>query len=379
MPILEQLNRRLGGRLVVCSGEPPSGSSHESLLVTRSPSYRQISLQNRWLNGDRLHFQHYAEALSSPDKSIVVLAEESPRSVSLPLLLRKASNRGFPTILWGHFSSNNRPLGSKNIRDRYRIRMAKNAGALVTYTAEIAEQLSRVVTPGKVFVAQNTLDTETLFRIQRELDAEGRAAVRRRLGLPEGSVLLFLGRLIREKGTDLLVDTIRALGRSGTLLLVIGDGPERERICDEAEKAGVKTRFLGAMNDFDQSSPYIYASDVLLNPGYVGLSVIHAFALGVPIVAPLPPGTSRFHSPEWSHIRTKSNGVLAADSSARSLAQAVSEILADQTTFSANARDYAIEHLSVDQMLDGLEAAIRYVSTPSVGDSRSGQDPNSDV
>ena len=72
--------------------------------------------------------------------------------------------------------------------------MAKNAGALVTYTAEIAEQLSRVVTPGKVFVAQNTLDTETLFRIQRELDAEGRAAVRRRLGLPEGSVLLFLGR-----------------------------------------------------------------------------------------------------------------------------------------------------------------------------------------
>ncbi|GMQ82897.1 MAG: hypothetical protein BMS9Abin05_2363 [Rhodothermia bacterium] len=379
MPILEQLNIRLSGRLVVCSGEPPRGSSYESLFTKTPASYRQIVLQNRWLNGDRLHFQHYAEALSSPKESIVVLAEESPRSVSLPLLLRKASNRGFPTILWGHFSSNNRPLGSTDIRDRYRIRMAKNAGALVTYTAEIAEQLSRVVTPEKVFVAQNTLDTKTLFRFQRELDAEGRAAVRGRLGLPEGLVLLFLGRLIREKGTALLVDTIRALGRPDTLLLVIGDGPERELICDEAGKAGVETRFLGAIPDFEKSSPYIYASDVLLNPGYVGLSVIHAFALGVPVVAPMPPDASRFHSPEWSHIRTRINGVLATDSSARSLAQAVSEILADQTTYSANARDYALEHLSVDQMLDGLEAAIRYVSTPSSGDSPTGQNPNRDV
>lgn len=362
MPILEQLNRRLGGRLVVCSGEPPSGSSYESLLVTTSPSYRQICLQNRWLNGDRLHFQHYAEALSSPDQSIVVLAEESPRSVSLPFLLRKASNRGFPTILWGHFSSNNRPLGSKNIRDRYRIRMAKRADALVCYTDQIANQLSNFVNKEKIFVAQNTVDTEPLLKMYDRLREEGLRSVRKRLSIRHENVIVFLGRLVKEKGTDILIETMTHLKDRDYLLLVIGDGPERAQMERVADKKGVSIRFVGALTETEELASHLFASDVLLNPGYLGLSIVQAFAIGVPVVAPVAGTAFRFHSPEWVYVRSGENSILVENATARNFAEAVQTVESDRERFSTAALQFVRKELSADRMIDGILEAIQFAT-----------------
>ena len=96
-------------------------------------------------------------------------------------------------------------------------------------------------------------------------------------------------------------------------------------------------------------------------PGYLGLAVNHAFAFGLPVVSLRnPAGGVKFHSPEVEYIRSGETGLLCSGNSSEALAAGVREVLADRERYSANALAYAQEHLTLDRMVDGLEAAIRH-------------------
>jgi len=359
-PILEILNEKLDGRLVVCSGEPQSGSSFETLVGSGQPGYRQIRLRNRWFRGETLHYQNYKSAFSKSGIPGAVLVEESPRSLSLPGLLRHARSKGAATILWGHFSSNVRALGSNDLRDRFRIRMAKRANALVCYTDQIADQLSGFVSDEKIFVARNTVDTGPLFQIYDRLSEEGVCSVRKRLSIYHENVIVFLGRLVKEKGTEMLIETMTHLRDRDYQLLVIGEGPERAQMKYMAESKGISIQFVGALTDDETLASYLYASDVLLNPGYLGLSIVHAFSIGVPVVAPVAGTAFRFHSPEWVYVRTGENGILVANATAENFADAVLTVMSERKRFSSAALQFAREELSVDRRIDGIVEAIRF-------------------
>ena len=363
-PLLERLNARLGGRLVVCAGAPPKSSSLQSLTDDRRPSFTRVELPNLWLGGEALHAQPFRRVFRSYGSPSVVVAEESPRSISLPFLLRYAKSQGAARLLWGHFSSNRRPLSRRHPADKYRITMARRVEGCICYTEQVARLLDPYVPKERLFVAPNTLDTETLLSLHHELSAEGRASIRRRLDIAENArVVVFLGRLIKEKGVDRLLDVFSALRKRGqSTLLVIGTGPEedamRERIARERMEG---VRLLGAMPDWGASAPYLFAADVLLIPGYLGLAINHAFALGVPVVSQQSPDPAiRYHSPEIAYLRPGHNGLLAAHDNTEAMVAAVKEIIADQERYSRNALAYAREYLSLDAMVDGLVTAIRF-------------------
>lgn len=361
VPILERLNEALDGRLVVCSGRAPRGSSLRSLAETTQHGFGETSLRNFWIAGETAHLQLYAPAFRHWPAPEAILVEESPRSIHLPFLLRRARRMGVGTVLWGHFSSNRREFSPRNFRDRYRLRLAASADACLCYTDEVADLLRPHVAPGRIFVARNTLDTDALFRIRQELEREGRAAVRKRLGIPEdGRVILFLGRLIREKGTERLLDLFREQqSRAPAHLLVLGQGPEERAMELRVAREGIPgVRFLGAKQRDEESGPYIYASDLLLIPGYLGLAVNHAFAFGVPVVSQAAPPGMRYHSPEAAYVRDGENGFLCPHGDGEAMLGAVARVLADRERFSRNALDYARRNLTVDRMIAGMLAAI---------------------
>jgi glycosyltransferase involved in cell wall biosynthesis len=111
-------------------------------------------------------------------------------------------------------------------------------------------------------------------------DAEARAAVRAELGIGEGAVVvLFLGRIARDKGVLDLADAFGALGTDGgrRLLLV---GPDEEGLGPEIER-----RVLGYTA---RPERYLAAADLLCLPSYregFGSVIIEAAASGVPAVA----------------------------------------------------------------------------------------------
>lgn len=365
IPVLEQLNERFDGRLIACSGAPPGASSLGNLVRESTPQYTQVALPNRWLFGERIHAQPFRRAFRRHGVPAAVLAEESPRSVTLPFLLRYARSLGAGRVLWGHFSSNRRAFDPRrHLLDKYRLALAKSVEGCACYTENIADLLRPFVPERNLFVARNTMDLGPMFAQRDALAAEGKAAVRRRLSIPpEGPVLVYIGRLIREKGTDMLLETWGRLTQEAPgALLIIGDGPERAAMEEAVSARALQgVRFLGSLLQ-EEAGPWLYASDLMLMPGYLGLAVNHAFAFGLPVASFRYPegGGIKFHSPEVEYVRSGETGLLCSENTSAALAASVREVLADRERYSANALAYARAHLTLDRMVDGLEAAIRH-------------------
>ena len=119
--------------------------------------------------------------------------------------------------------------------------------------------------------------------------APARAGARARLGLaPDDFAVAALGRFVPVKGFDLLVAALPRLAQAvpGARLLLIGDGPERERLAALATRLGVSARITvtGATSDV---GAYLAAADVFAAPSRnegMGRALVEAMALGLPVV-----------------------------------------------------------------------------------------------
>ena len=360
---LSLLNQRLGDRLVVCSGNPPSNSSLQSLTSEHQPPYHTITLQNYWVGKEKIHFQPFGEVFRQFPHPSVVIAEESVRSLTLPFLLRQARRRGASCLLWGHFSSNGLPFDVDSLKTRYRLALARRVDGCICYSEPIADQLRPHISSERLFVAPNTLDTGNLLTIYDELKLSGRDSVRDRLGIPrESAVIVFMGRLIKSKGISQLLSVFEILRERipNATLLIIGGGAEKEKVDAFARKHG-QVMVFGPITSWKKSAPYLFAADVLLNPGYLGLSINHAFAMGLPVVSQQSPSPHiRYHSPEIVYLEQRKNGILSPFGDLEAMAGAVEEVLENQCTYAQNALSFARKNLGLEKMVDGLANAVAY-------------------
>ena len=119
--------------------------------------------------------------------------------------------------------------------------------------------------------------------------APSRAAARAALRLEPGAfVVAGLGRLVRIKGFDLLVEALPALAAAvpAARLVLIGDGPERAGLEARAAALGVAGRLTvpGAVGDVTR---WLAAADVVAAPSRnegMGRAIVEAMALGIPVV-----------------------------------------------------------------------------------------------
>ena len=121
-----------------------------------------------------------------------------------------------------------------------------------------------------------------------------RAASRSALRLPAGApVILWVGRLEKLKGVDILVEAVAQLRRDDVVLLLVGgdEGAEalRAELQAQAAAAGIaaNVRFEGAV-PHDRLPVYYSAADVCVVPSYYesfGLVAVEAMACGLPVVA----------------------------------------------------------------------------------------------
>jgi glycosyltransferase involved in cell wall biosynthesis len=124
----------------------------------------------------------------------------------------------------------------------------------------------------------------------------------------------FVGRLVRRKGLDVLLDAIARLPesqRSSLTVSVIGDGPERGALEAQAVELGVtgSVDFLGAVprpqviETLEQSDVFVMSSRTMPNGEAEGSPVVtkEAQAIGLPMVVTDSGGTRETVPEELQH------------------------------------------------------------------------------
>jgi len=202
--------------------------------------------------------------------------------------------------------------------------------------------------PDKIRVVHNAVEDLTVGL------GPDRAAVRGSLGVsPDERVVLAVVRLTRWKGVDTVIAALGGLLRAGQIgarLVVVGDGPDRQRLVGLA--AGLPTgavRFVGELPR-EQVGRWLYAADALaLCSGYEGLShvLLEAMAAGLPVLVSDVGGNRAL-------VRDGFDGLIVPYGDVQATQRGLEALLTDgdlARTIRENARRGAAER-TIDRMVD---------------------------
>ncbi|HET7480452.1 MAG TPA: glycosyltransferase family 1 protein [Rubrobacteraceae bacterium] len=140
-------------------------------------------------------------------------------------------------------------------------------------------------------------------------------------GHPEDHLLLYVGRLAKEKGIERLKDVLAEM--PGVRLALVGDGPGRRDL--EKVFAGTPTVFTGTRKGQELSAVYASA-DALVFPSTtetLGLAMLESLASGLPVLAARTGAAGEV-------VSDGENGVLYEPRSKVSLIEAVRHVLFDE-------------------------------------------------
>jgi len=271
----------------------------------------------------------------------------------LPAAYAGARRRRRPFIFWASIWHQPRSavhaLALPVTRHIYR-----HADAVVAYGEHARRFVAR--TRGHdddIFVAPQSVEPE-LFR--RSVDALETAAFRARHTLGAGPLVLYVGRLVAEKGIEVLIDAWPRV-RGDATLVVIGDGPLRSRV---RELPGV--RLLGAQPRESLAVAYAAAELALLpsipTPRFRepwGLVCNEAMHQGRPMIA-----TPAVGAVAGGLVRDGETGLVVAPGDPAALAAAIDRLLADPALtarLGAAARDAAAPY-TYAAMADAFDRAL---------------------
>ena len=203
----------------------------------------------------------------------------------------------------------------------------------------VFEQLDYVTTPTKTaaaLLAKAGLSKEVVpiscgIDLERFKPTNDGVYLRQRFAIPrDKQVVLYVGRLDKEKRIDMILRALPDISRVTSVHLVLaGIGKERRNLEELASKLGIQqaVTFTGFVPDEDL--PNIYGvADLFVTAGIAELQSIvtmEAMASGLPVVA-----VNAMALPELVH--DGENGYLFSDGNSQMLAERIIAILSDQET-----------------------------------------------
>ncbi|HEV7772817.1 MAG TPA: glycosyltransferase family 4 protein [Conexibacter sp.] len=276
----------------------------------------------------------------------------------LPATYLGMRRRGKPFVLWGSVWAHPRggakaALGFPLVRHVYR-----HADAVVTYGEHVRRYVARYRGhDDDIVIAPQSVEAE-LFG--RSVAAEEIAAWRAEAGLPDGPLVLYVGRLVEEKGIEELLAAWRALGSGPSVedresdplppglsrdaraanpfplaaprhaapatLAVVGDGPLAADV-----RATPNVRLLGPLPRERLPVAYAAAAALVLpsipTPRFCepwGLVCNEALHQGTPVVA-----TTAVGAVAGGFVRDEETGLVVPPGDPQALATAIGRLLAD--------------------------------------------------
>jgi glycosyltransferase involved in cell wall biosynthesis len=281
--VFRHAHRLLGGRFAVCT--LTAMERNRSWPVTRETSFTRRTLPGVQTFVKRLQLPLHvnvgvSRAIREVAPAVVVVTGFDTPAYWRAQQVCRADGRGF--VFWSGTHASSGAFRSR-LATAVRRYFVSRCDAYLAYGTLAAQFLCALgARPSRIVTSTNAVDTARF----RDGIAD-REATREALGWSGRKVVMYSGRLIPQKGVEIL---IRAVARAGGdyVLAIVGDGPERPANETAARAAlGARAVFLG--NRPYSELPRIYAAaDVFVLPSrneVWGLVINEALAAGVPAIA----------------------------------------------------------------------------------------------
>lgn len=347
LPIFERLYREFGW-IVATSRSAPE---YKKLVHEDYDFIRRFDIQ--FPNPDNpFEAKVPIRQIIAETKATAVISEFGMRinsTFELPWIRR---TRGKPIVLfWSHGFNMERGLttAKQKLAQAPRVVLSRLVDGHLCYSEEGREFLARFMPRERLFVAPNTLDVDSLNIAGRDV-APAPAP-----GRPH---LIAVGRLTPDKEIPRLVRLFLGLKAQipGAALTIIGDGPDAEKVRAAAgQELGKSIIMPGAEYDESKLAAYYHSADAAVFSGAVGLSVNHALAYGLPVIAFARTPEGPFHHPEIAYVIDGVTGRRVPTYSDEAMIGALREFLTQypdpKAAFASSIRTYVQENLTLDGMI----------------------------
>jgi glycosyltransferase involved in cell wall biosynthesis len=300
-----------------------------------------------------------AEAFAVAARSDAVIAPFAGGAI-LPAAYIGARRGGRPFVLWASVWAQPRSVSHALALPVTR-HIYRHADAVVAYGEHVRRFVAAIRGhDDDVFVAPQSVEPELFARTVSEAEVE---RFRREHDLGDGPLVLYVGRLVAEKGVELLLDALPKLDTSATLVL-IGDGPLAERA-----RATPGARLLGAMPRPQLPAAYAAAALVVLasipTPRFRepwGLVCNEAMHQGRAVVA-----SDTVGAVAGGLVRNGETGLVIPSGDPRALVDAIDRLLADPELRRrlGEAARQAVAPYTYGAMADGFDRALATAIRPS--------------
>ena len=355
LPLLNLMREKLdaaGVELIVVYGDPLPG---EILKVDSGDLPWGVHVPCRYGCNGRLCWQNAMPVVSNADMVVVTQENRLLFNYVRPIL-RKDRKWAF----WGH-GRNFQATSPNSFSERFKRWLSSHVDWWFAYTVLSRATVMEAGFPDeRITVLNNAIDTTELAAQIESIGQDELQQAWRDFGIGPGPVGLSLASLHADKRLDFLFEAAQHIrGRVPDFqLVIVGDGPQRDRVRQAVDEAGGWIHWLGAQSGRNKAR-VLSLSTLMLNPGMVGLSILDSLVAGVPMVTTAYP----YHSPEIVYLHSGQNG-LVTDNDVESFVAGVVRLLEHPVELDAlragcrmSAQEYTIEKMA-DHFSEGILACL---------------------
>jgi len=301
------------GGLSIFAGEPQPDEginvwrNLEKAQFTRGRNYHLLNPNSKfylcWQGGLIKWLKNW-----QPD---VLIIEANPRYMNTKSAINWMHQHDRKVVGWG--------LGApeitgyfSNVRRRLREKFLRNLDAIIAYSSKGAQEYRKSCVPAdRIYIATNAVSHAPSGDCPQRVRAPNKLLS-----------VLFIGRIQPRKRIDNLIRACSKLpDEIKPSLVIIGDGPEREKCINLAKEIYPETVFPGALMG-EELQRYFLEADLFVLPGTGGLAAQQAMTFGLPVIMAEGDGTQ-------SDLIGENNGWLVAPGNLEELIDTLTIALSD--------------------------------------------------
>lgn len=302
---------------------------------------------------------------SNSVSDVIILTWDLHYLSLLPALFRAKLNK-VPVILWGHGFSKNENKFKLILRKM----VAFYSSAIILYDFNTAKSyINNGFNKKKIFVAPNSLDQTPIIEAKKYWSTKLKKLRKFQsiYNLNPSKTIIYIGRVYPKNNLKILILALPKITKviKNIKLIVIGSGKEigELKALSKEYKVDKHIIWVGELYKETEIAKWMLSSSVFCYPENIGLSIMHAFGYGLPVVTS---NLTRKHNPEIYSLRNKKNGLTYTNGSVNSLVKTLKTMLnknKQRVCLSDEALITVESKFNIKKMTSGFIDAIDYAKS----------------